>query len=60
MHGVILELCLALQSENLRDSSSKSSLTMVNVTDCTDVYMGLISFELMPLPLELSSFYSVK
>ena len=45
-HGVILELCLALQSENLRDSSSKSSLTMVNVTDCTDVYMGLISFEL--------------
>ncbi len=40
--GVIHELGLALQSQNLGDSSGQSGLAMVNVTDGTDVTCGLV------------------
>ena len=38
---IVLKLCIALVCKILCDSSSKSSLTVVNVTDCTNVYMWL-------------------
>ena len=44
--SVINKLSLALHSESLGDSSGKSSLTMVNVTNGTNVYMGLSSFRI--------------
>ena len=39
--GVIHELCVALQSQILGDSSSQSGLAVVNVTDGADVNMRL-------------------
>ena len=44
---IILELSLALQSQVLGDGSGQGGLTMVNVTDGTDVYVGLGSFKLL-------------
>ena len=38
---IVNECCAALHSKGLGDSSGKSGFTMVNVTDGTDVYMGL-------------------
>ena len=35
-----------LEGKNLCDSSSKSSLTVVNVTDCSDVYVWLCTYKL--------------
>jgi hypothetical protein len=43
--GVIHELSAALQGQNLSDSRSQGGLTMVNVTDGTNVYVGLASFK---------------
>ena len=48
--GIILELGLALQSQVLGDGSGQGGLAMVNVTDGTDVNMGLGSFKLLPWP----------
>ena len=45
--GIILELGLALESQVLGDGSGQGGLTMVNVTDGTDVYVGLGSFKLL-------------
>ena len=50
MLDVVLELGLALQSQELGDGSGQGGLTMVNVTDGTDVYVGLGSFKLLPWP----------
>ena len=54
--SVINKLSLALHSESLGDSSGKSSLTMVNVTNGTNVYMGLSSFEFSFCHLEFPPF----
>ena len=43
--SVINEISIAFEVENLCDSSSKCCFTMVNVADCTNVNMGLISFK---------------
>ena len=45
--GVVLELSLALHSQELGDGSGQGSLTMVNVTDGADVYVGFGSFKLL-------------
>ena len=45
-HVVIHELSLALQTQSLGDCSGQSGLTMVNVTDGTNVNMGLGSFKM--------------
>ena len=45
--SIVLELCLTLEGKILGDSSGKSSLAVVNVTDGTNVYMGLGSFKLL-------------
>ena len=37
---VVSEVCATLQSQNLGNSCGQGSLTMVNVTDGTDVYVG--------------------
>ena len=44
-HIVSLVLSLALHSQSLGDGGSQSGLAVVNVTNGTDVYMGLRSFE---------------
>ena len=44
-HIVSFVLSLTLQSQCLGDSSSQCGLTMVNVTDGTNVYMGFSSFK---------------
>ena len=44
-HIVSLILSLTLQCQGLGDCSGKCGLTMVNVTDCADVNMGLGSFK---------------
>ena len=44
-HIVSFVLSLTLQSQSLGDSSSQSGLTMVNVTDGANVYMGFGSFK---------------
>ena len=44
---ISLELGLALQGQPLGDSGGQSGLTMVDVTDGTDVNMGLGSFKLL-------------
>ena len=54
--SVINKLSLALHSESLGDSSGKSGLTMVNVTNGTNVYMGLSSFEFSFCHLEFPPF----
>ena len=43
--GIVHELGVALHSQNLGDSSGQSGLTMVNVADGTNVYMGFITFK---------------
>ncbi|MPN26376.1 hypothetical protein SDC9_173800 [bioreactor metagenome] len=42
---IINKIGVALETQNLCDSSGQSSLAMVNVTNGTNVYVGLISFE---------------
>jgi len=42
--SVVFSLCQTLFCQNLRDSSSQSSLTMVNVANSTNVYMGFSTF----------------
>ena len=44
---VVLEISLTLESQVLGDGSGQGGLTMVNVTDGTDVYVGLGSFKLL-------------
>ena len=43
---IVNECCVALHSESLGDSSGKSGLAVVNVTDCSDIYVrfGTIKF----------------
>ena len=43
--GVVLILGLALHSQILGDGGGQGGLTVVNVTDGADVYMGLIAFK---------------
>jgi hypothetical protein len=43
--SVVLLFCKALKSECLCDSCCKSCLTVVNVTDCTDIYMWFVTFK---------------
>ena len=57
---VILELSLTLQRKILGDSSCKSGLTMVNVTDGTNVNMGFISFKFCLCHCIFSSLYYVQ
>ena len=45
--SIIYEVSRTAEVQNLGDSSCQSGLTMVNVTDSTDVYMGLCSFKLL-------------
>ena len=45
--GIILELSLALESQELGDSSGQGGLAMVNVTNGANVYVGLGSFKLL-------------
>ncbi|EGC01341.1 hypothetical protein CUS_7664 [Ruminococcus albus 8] len=45
-HVISLKLSLTLHCQCLGDSSGQSSLTVVNVTDGTDVYVGLGSFKM--------------
>ena len=53
LFGSLIDVCivdecsLSLEAENLCDSSGQCCLTMVNVTDGTDVYVGLGSFEFL-------------
>ena len=62
LFGSLIDVCIinevsrTAEVQNLCDSSSQSCLTMVNVTDGTDVYMGLISFELLSCHWKKSSF----
>ena len=65
-HIVSLELSLTLKSQNLGDSCGKSGLAMVNVTDGTNINVGLGSFKFLlchwncpPLNLDLILFYQI-
>ena len=44
--GVVHEVCVALQSQELGDSGGQSGLAVVNVTDGADVHMRLRTVEL--------------
>ena len=46
-HVISHELGIALQTKNLGDSSGQSGLTMVNVTNGTDVYVGFVALEFL-------------
>ena len=48
MAAVVGVLGLALHGEPLGDGSGQGGLTMVDVTDGADVYMGLGSFKFLP------------
>ena len=41
------------ERKDLGDSCGKSGLAVVNVTDGTNVYMGLGTFKVLPLPLAI-------
>ena len=44
--SVVFELSLTFEGQSFGDSSSQSGFTVVNVTDGTNVNMGLVSFEI--------------
>src|SRR5699024_4321898 len=55
--SIINEISAAAQVQNLGDSSSQGGFTMVNVTNGTNVYVGLASFKLCLCHWKLPPFY---